>query len=290
MRASKRGTLLLLLGLVLGGTGRLRAQEPNHLYDTFQLNVSAAGVLLGTTVRVDGSTDAGSVGTEINTEEDLGLDRAGVRPRIGFRWRPGRRHELEASYLFISRTGSRSIDQDITIDSVTYTAGAQLDSRIGSNLLGVSYRWAFHAAERTQAGLSVGLGATFFRTRFEGQGTVSDGSGGSASGDFTYEQNSLGPSLALGFFGRWRFADDWYLEGDLRGLYVPIDNITVTVVEVGAAARWFPFTHFGFEAGYGLLQQRVEVEQGNDPLIDVGFSGRLKYLAQNLRLGAIWAF
>ncbi|MCU0620129.1 MAG: hypothetical protein MUC69_01345 [Gemmatimonadales bacterium] len=289
MCAPKRGTLLLLLGLVLGTAARASAQDSNHLYDTFQLNVSAAGVILGTTLRVDGDTDAGTVGTEISTEDDLGLNRAGIRPRIGFRWRPGRRHELEASYLFINRSGSRAIEEDITIDSVTYTAGAQLDTRIGSNQLGVAYRWAFHAADRTQAGLSVGLGATFFRTRFEGEGTVTGG-GDSTSGDFTYERNAVGPSLALGFFGRWRFADDWYLEGDVRGLYVPIDNLTATVLEVGGAVRWFPIAQLGFEAGYGLLQQRIELEQGDDPLVDVGFTGRLRYLTQNLRLGAIWAF
>jgi hypothetical protein len=274
----------LMLGLLVSRP--LAGQVPNHLYDKFQVSVTAAGVILGTTIRLDPD---GGEGTEVDSEDDLGLDRVTLRPRLGIRWRPGRRHELEASYLSVSRTGQNSLERDITIDSVTYVAGAELDSRVGQNQLGVSYRWAIHAAERSQAGLSVGLGATFSDLRWVGRGSISDGSG-SVSDSVTYEIDVVGPSLSLGGYGRWQLGERWYLEADLRGLYVPIDNIKISILDGGAAVRFFPLDWLGTEFGYSLTTQRVRIDQKDDPLIDLGASGKLKYNTQNVRFGVIATF
>ena len=131
------------------------------------------------------------------------LDRAGLRPRIGFRWHPGRRHILEASYLFVSRSGDRSITRDVVIDSVTYTAGATINTKLGSDQLGVSYRYAIHASDKSLIGVGVGLGATFFDLDFTGTGTVSNGSE-TETGTFTVNRSITGPSASLGGFGQWR--------------------------------------------------------------------------------------
>lgn len=276
------------VAMVLGvlATRPLVGQVKNHLYDKFQVSASAAAVILSTTVRLD--SDAGP-GTEVNSEDDLGLERVALRPRIGFRWRPGRRHELEASYLFISRTGLKTLEQDITIDSVTYTAGATLESRIGQSQLGVNYRWAIHAAERSQFGLNVGLGATFFDANWLGSASISNGSGTIAD-SVTFEQSLVGPSLAIGGFGRWQLADRWYVEAELGGLYVPIDNIKASILQGGGAVRYFPLDWLGTELGYSLIVTKVTIDQKEDPLIDLGASGRIKYNTQNIRLGLIAAF
>jgi hypothetical protein len=282
---STRAVVVAVL-LAVGATRPLAGQGINHLYDKFQISASAAAVYIGSTIRLD--PDDGREGTEINTN-DLGLNRAGVRPRLGFRWRPGRRHELEASVLFISRSGSREIDKDITIDSVTYTAGARLDSRLGSNQIGVNYRWAFHASEKSQFGLNVGLGVTVFKPKFTGQASISTENGVIAD-TATYSRTLLGPSLALGAFGRWALSERWYIEADAGALYVPVDNIKVGILTANGAARYFPLTRFGLELGYGLIWQQITVDQKDNPTIDLGASGKIKYTTQNLRLGVIGTF
>ncbi|HEX5817975.1 MAG TPA: hypothetical protein VFY20_03810 [Gemmatimonadales bacterium] len=264
----------------------LVGQAPSHLYDKFQVSVSAAGVILGTTVRLD--SDEGE-GTEVDSEDDLGLERVALRPRIGFRWRPGRRHEIEASYLFISRSGLKTLEQDVTIDSVTYAAGAALESKIGQSQLGVNYRWAIHAAERSQIGLNVGLGATFFDADWLGSASISNGSG-TVADSVAFEQSLVGPSLAIGAFGRWQVGARWYVEAELGGLYVPIDNIKASIVQGGAAVRYFPLDWLGTELGYSLSSTRVKIDQKEDPLIDLGASGKIKYNNQNVRLGLVATF
>jgi len=276
------------VAMVLGAFAAppLVGQAPNHLYDKFQVSVSAAGVILGTTVRLDAEDGEG---TEVDSEDDLGLERLAVRPRIALRWRPGRRHELEASFLGVSRSAVKSLEQDITIDSVTYTAGAELDTRIGQNQLAVNYRWAIHAAERSQFGLIVGLGAVFFDGKWVGTASISNGTE-TIDGSATLEKSLVGPSLALGGFGRWQVGERWYIEAELGGLYVPVDNIKVSIVSGGGAVRYFPLDWLGTELGYTLNTTQVTIDQKEDPLIDLGGTGKLKYNTQNIRLGLIATF
>jgi hypothetical protein len=284
MRDRVRSALMVLMLAVAARP--VVAQEPNHLYDTWQVSASLAGVILGTNIRVDGEEGQG---TDLDTEDDLGLDRAGVRPRLGVRWHPWKRHQFEAAFIFIDRDGRKAIERDVTIDSVTYTAGAELVSDLKTNQLAFAYRYAIHASERSQIGLSLGLGATFFRGTFTGTGTITDGSQ-TETGTFTYESKLTGPTVALGGFGQWRVGQAWYVEADLRALYVPIDNISVTIVDVGGAVRYFPLAWLGLEAGYSLSGFKAEIEQKEDPLIDLGLAGRVRYLTQNVRAGAIVAF
>jgi hypothetical protein len=285
MRARWRGALLVLVLTAVGGR-RAVAQDVNHLYDKFQVSVTGAAVILGTTIRVD--SDVGD-GTELDTEDDLGLDRAGVRPRIGFRWHPGRRHQLEASYIFINRSGGRSISEDVTVDSVTYTAGATIDTKLGSDQLGVIYRFAFHASDKSLIGAAIGVGATFFDVNLTGTGTISDGEN-TETGTFTVQKSLTGPTASIGGFGQWRLGEKWYLEADLRALYVPIDNIDITILEGGAAFRYFVKEWLGFEAGYTISSQKVEITATEGALVDSDFVGKLTYNTNTVRAGAIVAF
>lgn len=278
--------LVLFLGFV---AAPLRAQEPNHMYDRFEVGVSAAAVLISSTLRLDAESNGNELGTDVDAEDDLGLSKAGLRARFAFGWRPGRRHQISANYIPITRSGSKVLEEDIVIDSITYSAGAQLDTRLRSDQLGVTWQWAFHAAERTKAGLSVGLGATFFRPRLTGIGTVSDG-GQTLTDTLTFQRSLTGPSFSIGGFGEFRVGRQWYVDADLRGLYVPISNITVTILDLGGAVRYYPLDWLGIEGGYSLSQQTVEAEARTSGGVDIGFTGRVRYLTQNIRLGLLGVF
>ena len=275
------------VALLLAAGTPLVAQEKNHLYDKFQASASAATVFLGTTMRIDPESGEGS---EVSLEDDLGLSKAGVRPRLGFRWRPWRKQEFEAFYILISRQGDRTLARDITIDSITYSAGAGLSSDIRSNQLGVNWRWALHASEKSQIGTSLGLGATFFKFDLTGSAGVTS-SGETFSDSLRYQKSLPGPLFALGGYGRWRLQERWYVEADLRGLYVPIENIKIGIVDGGGAVRYFPLDWLGTELGYSLTWQKVTIDRKDNPALDLNVkSGSIKYTSQNLRLGVVATF
>src|SRR5262249_33077943 len=102
------GFATLLSLLALGLAPPCEAQSSlGSLYDKWQIDLSGALVIMGGTIRVDGSSGEG---TDINTD-DTGLPRERIQPRVSVRWRPGHRHELELGYQLARRSAERTLDR-----------------------------------------------------------------------------------------------------------------------------------------------------------------------------------
>jgi hypothetical protein len=270
------------VGIRLPDDGGAAPAVRNHLYDKWQFSASGAALILSTTVRID--SDSGQ-GTELNSEDDLGLSKTVFRPRLAARWRPGRRHELEASWVFVNRNGDRTLADSIQVGDTSFSAGARVQSKFRNDQILLVYRWAFHASETSQIGLGVGLGAQVFSFKFDATAGAASG-GDTVSVQKSVDKRLVGPTASLGLYGRWQLGQDWNIEADLRGIYAKISTVTVWDVEAGAAARYWLSKTWGLEAGYGLGLYDVKVDVSNSgSLIQYDFSGKLKYSTQNVRLG-----
>ena len=246
---------------------------PSHLYDRLQFTVSGTQVWLGSKVRVDAND--GSPGTEFDGG-DVGAGNRVWEPRLALRWRLGRRSEFELGYLFARTSGSRVLGDTIRFADTAFARGMEVHSKLKSDQAFLTYRYAFHAADRSQIGFAVGLGALFFDINLRNADT--------ALVPINASTDAIGPTGSLGLFGRWQVGDRWYIESDARGLHGKIDRITATVYEAGAAARYFVSPHAGFELGYGLTWIKVDVDHRPNAR---GFAGLLQYSLQNARLAVV---
>ncbi|HTR19215.1 MAG TPA: hypothetical protein VMH88_00055 [Gemmatimonadales bacterium] len=266
------------------GTVPVRAQttqSPNHLYDRLQFSLSGTTVWLGSSVRVDASD--GTPGTEFKPQ-DAGAGNQVWEPRLALRWRPGRRHELDVGYQFARSSGSRALADTISFADTTFAAGLRVNSVFKSDQAYLTYRFAFHAGDRSQIGAALGLGALFVNIDLDAVAGATSGGADTAITKFSASKGATAPTGSLGLYGRWRVGDQWYIESDARALYVKFDRISATVYEAGAAGRYFISHHVGFELGYGLTAVKVTL----DPRADgTGLTGQLKYSLQNLRLGVV---
>lgn len=260
----------------------LAAQDPPPgpratLYDRLQVSGSLATVLLNTNIRVDPSS---GTGTDIDAEDDLGLDRSKFEPRFAARWRPGRRHELEVGYQFARRGSTRVLERDITFGDSTYQAGATVATGLNTDEAFLIYRFAFHARPRREIGLSLGLGALFLDAELSALG-----SGGNVQ--FTQSNKLTGPLGSLGLYGRFLTGDRWWIEGEARYVQVSIDRFTARVAGGGAAVRYAAFSKVLLEAGYGLTGVQVDIAASTSSGSG-SRAGRIKYTLQNVRLGAVF--
>jgi hypothetical protein len=67
------------------------------------------------------------------------------------------RHSIGLSFYDVKRTGNKELLQDITVDNITYSAGAQIRSDIGVSLYRLFYNYSFVHDEKTELQLSGGL-------------------------------------------------------------------------------------------------------------------------------------
>jgi hypothetical protein len=270
-----RRSKLVLVALLV--TAPLAAQGPHaKLYDRLQVSLSLTTVFLNTNIRVDGSNGNG---TDIDAEDDLGLAKDRLEPRLVVRWRPWRRHEFEGGYQFARRSAERVIQRDITFGDRTYPAGIDVGTKLNSDQAFFVYRFAFLAKPRSQVGLALGAGAVFLDASLD-----AIGNGGQVQ--YSQSEKITGPLGSIGLYGRFLSGDRWSWEAEARYVRVVIDRFDARVGEGGAAIHFAASSHLTVEGGYGLSAVKVDI----DPATSSGSgsrSGRIKYSLQNIRLGVI---
>lgn len=273
---------LLLFGCVGVRSGASQAVVRNHLNDKWQLSGAVSYVRFTTTIRVD--SDQGP-GTEVDAEDELNADRAVPDPRLGIRWGISRKHSLEFGYQWARRNGERTLERTIEYQGETYDAGLLVKSRFDSDVASLTWRWAFHASEKSRIGATLGLGGILFHTALDGYLSVND-----QSAEVSTERNFTAPVAGLGAFGQWRLGPKWYLEADVRGLYIPVARFEVFEADLSAVARWFPWSWGGFELGLGGNVVRLDINKDPEKILTGDFSGKIRYSLANMRAGVILAF
>jgi hypothetical protein len=100
------------------------------------------------------------------------------------------------------------------------------------------------------------------------------------------------PTGSAGVYGRFKLGEQWYLDSDVRAIYVKVDNFKAGVIELGAAARRFFSERFAAELGYGLGFYTVELERTSDGsgFLSIDLKGKIKYTVNGFRGGVVYQF
>jgi hypothetical protein len=206
-------------------------------------------------------SDSGE-GTDLDLEDDLGLESSMSVARVGGYLWLGRRHRLDVAYFDMSRDASRVIDETIEFGDQVFQINTTIESEQELSILKADYTFAALARDRGYLGIVAGLYIADMAM------TLSERTLGA------YESEDVTAPLPL--FG-------------LRGDYAITDRITLR-----GAVQWFGFdtgdvdgrlTDFYVGADYGLgRNQRMAVGLAYDRVSmnigaedDDGFDGRLDW-------------
>jgi hypothetical protein len=275
-----RPTLLFLAAAaaILAAAPAIAQEQNTSLYHKFEISPSVTSAILNSNIRVDSESGAG---TDVDAEDDLGLQTVRWEPRIMARWRPGRHHEIEGGYQFARRNNEHQLERTITVRDTTFDAGLNVKTHLNTDIAYLNYRYAIIAKDRTQAGIGLGLGALPFKF-----GIDALASAGSKEVTYTAGENLTVPVGALGIYGRFLLGTKFATEVDTRIVKLQIDRFDVQFVQLNAAGRYFPSPRYGFELGAGADAAKVDI--GPREGANVQVSGRVKYSITNVRLGFVY--
>ena len=206
---------------------------------------------LNTMVRLDG-TD-GSLGFEIDFEQDLGMDETKTRPMVEAYWRFAKKHRLDFSYFNLDRSGDSSTTVDIKFGDNTFQADLPLQTFFDVEVYNLGYSYSILFDEKKE--LAVGLALSIQDFSVGLQGTVLG-----QPLEVRESQSVLAPLPT--FTGRFSYAitPKWIVNTNVGYFTIELDfggdELSGDVIAVNAGVKWQLLNRFHL----GLLYQYFHVD------------------------------
>ena len=239
------------------------------------LYVRAGTYLLdsSTQARVDGRE--GNIGSRLDFEDDLNLDKRKPTLLAGVRWRFHDRHFLEIEYFDLKRYGQARIDTEIRFGDAVFPIGADVSSSFTTEVtrLGYSYR----VVRRPEWGLALSAGIHVTRLRALIDGVTFDNGGTLRP---TSELASVtAPLPVLGISGARRLGEKWMLAARGQWFFLEVDDVGGNITHAAAVLEHQTFRNVGF--GFGFDWFDIDVDTTDDfwrGRADIRFKGPMVFI------------
>lgn len=244
-------------GALVGRTGETprppRAADEGYEWKRLSLGLGAQLIAdISTTMRVDSPTLG--VGTEIDLEDDFGLDDTLFLGRMDVEWRFSRRQALDFSVFKLGRENTRTLERDLQIGEVVFPLNAVVESESDQLIVKLAYRFAFLNRERWHLGASLGAHTMDWSTAWR-------------SGGLALEEDFdvLVPLPVVGLFGSWALTPRLYLSASSEVFGLEYEEYDGFLNNTRATLEHRTFDHLALGLGldYFLMNASVESEGGN---------------------------
>jgi hypothetical protein len=227
-------------------------------------NMERASILFGAFITDrDSSTrldsDSGE-GTDLDLEDDLGLESSTSVARLGGYFWLGRRHRIDGAYFDLSRSSSIPIQETIDFGDETFQINTVVETESDLSIIKADYTFAAVARERGFLGITAGLYVA------ETSMSLSQATLGRAE-----SEDLTAPLPVFGLRGDYAVNDRITLRGAWQWFGYEADNIDGRLTDFYFGADY----GFGERMAVGLAYDRVSMSLGAQE--DDGFEGRIDW-------------
>ena len=215
---------------------------PGHAHASGDERFSASlGIFItdrNSDTKIDGS--AGNEGTDVDLEDDLGLDPSNTVFRLDAYFNFNERHRIDFSWFDLSREADKQIQSDIAWPATLFPIDTVLTSDFDLSIYKASYTWSFLRRDRGFLGATAGLYVMDVTTRLEGNLI-----GLREVADVTAPLPVIGLRGQYDLSEKWSFRgsaeiflfeyEDW--DGDLLDVYLGLDYQLFEKVALGVAGN-----------------------------------------------------
>ena len=257
--------LLLLLGLAAGASADESAEkkELGSLIDS-KFTLALGGFFPRVSSTFSLNAPDGTSGGDVSFEDDLGMDESTASAWVGFNWRFQPRHQFQAEWFQLNRSGESTAQRTIgPIGSTTIGLGADLSSKIDFNLGRLTYGYSFWQNEDWRLAFLVGVHVATFKATVTAGGNVTVN--GVPIVSKTKTESTSTQTIPLPHFGgsvAYRISPRWSTNLSVLAFALEIDNYGGSLVEVDANVAYQLSNHFGI--GGGLKYFNLYLEANSD--------------------------
>jgi hypothetical protein len=185
--------------------------------DRVRLSLGAMHVSSATTVRADSSS--GVTGTVIDGEQQFGLDKSDVEPKVEVSLRVTKRQRLTFDYFTLDRSGSALVGETpIIFRDVVFFPADPLSTTMSLRTLGINYEYSFWHSETLEIAATLGVHATDLSALAKVQTQTTH---------IIQTEDHAGALPTLGLHATWVASKRFYIDARAQYLTAHVDNIDV---------------------------------------------------------------
>ena len=219
-----------------------------------------------TQTRIDASS--GDLGTIVDLETDLGLDRSDSVFRIDGYFKFNDAHRIDFSWFDLSRSSTKQIDREIEWNGTVYPINATINGIFDLQIYKAAYTWSFMRRDKGFLGASAGLYVADFATTLDapalGQREVGDGTA---------------PLPVFGLRGEYHFTEHWVFRASGEFFVLEYDKWDGSLVDLYAGIDYRFTKRFAVGAAINSVTFDIGVSEDNfNGNVDWGYLGGLIFL------------
>jgi hypothetical protein len=226
--------------------------------DKFWIQGSGFFANVDTDLRSSASITPGN-GTQIDLEDDLGLDDSSLLPAIYAGAKLGSGFVVTGEFYSLGRDSTGTISRNIVIDDVTYPANATASAGFDTDVYRFTIGYTFVGSDSAELGFAIGLHATDLGFSLSGQGTV----GTAPISTQIRKKDFLAPLPTVGLYTTFEPAPRVTINARADYLSMGIDDYDGSVLNAQASVSYRVMENVGIGVGYRFVDYDLDVTRPN---------------------------
>lgn len=238
-------------------------------YDKFSVSLGVFFTDRESDTRFDSSV--GAPKTNVDLEEELGLDKSDSVFRVDGHYRFANSHQINFSVFDLSRSASTQIQADINWNGTVFLLDTIVDSDFDLTIYKVAYTWRFMQREEGYLGLTGGLYIANFDMRLDAQSTSQ-----------LENEGATAPLPVLGLRGEYDFSEKWSVHADAEFFALEYGDFDGSLYDIYAGLDYGFSKHVAIGLGINSVKMDLGLTKTNfTGDLDWQYEGALLYLKFN---------
>lgn len=265
----KTRLIILLLQAIWMTFGAAAAIAQTDDFDKFGVSLGWFFTDRETDTRFDSTI--GSPGTDVDLEEELGLDKSDSAFRVDGYYRFAEKHQINFSVFDLSREATTQIQEDISWDDTVFLLDTVLTTEFDLVIYKIDYTWRFMQRDKGYLGLTGGLYiADFDFDLFTTNVDLFDRSGATA------------PLPVIGLRGAYDFSERWRFRADGEIFFLEYEDFDGSLYDVYAGLEYSFSEHMGIGVGVNTVRMNLGLTKTNlSGDLDWEYTGALVFFRFN---------
>ena len=244
----------------------MAAHAETDLDDRFSISLGAFISDWGTNTQLN--SDTLGLGTNIDFEDDLGLDASDTTFRVDGYFRFNDRHRLDLSVFDLSRNASKAIQKDIQFGDVSFVIDTVIDAKSDLSIYKLAYTYSFLRRDRGSLGVSAGLYVADAKFNLSAQNA------GQAE-----QRGITAPLPVFGLRGDYLLNDRFTLRGSAEFFALKYDDIDGSIRDLFISVDYQINKHTALGLGYNYVSIDADATRSDfGGSLDWSYDGALLFL------------